>query len=72
VASVTTRRGRARWSPKGGEGPHYDPWPELRTLVTERWKLQYHVSEGHMELDDLTQDPAELHPVPIREQPELV
>jgi arylsulfatase A-like enzyme len=56
----------------GGEGPHYDPWPELRTLVTERWKLQYYVGEQHIELDDLTEDPAELHPLPIQEHHDLV
>lgn len=56
----------------GGEGPHYDPWPELRTLVTERWKLHYYVGEDHLELDDLTNDPAELHPAPIQERPALV
>lgn len=46
----------------GGEGPGYDPWPELRTLVTDRWKLQYYVGEAHMEIDDLQDDPLELHP----------
>jgi arylsulfatase A-like enzyme len=46
----------------GGEGPHYDPWPELRTLVTDDWKLQYVVGEGHIELDSLVEDPAELNP----------
>jgi arylsulfatase len=56
----------------GGEGPHYDPWPELRTLVTERWKLQYYVGEDHMEIDDLSADPDELHPLDIREHPDLV
>jgi arylsulfatase len=56
----------------GGEGPHYDPWPELRTLVTERWKLQHYVGEEHMELDDLTADPEELHPLPAKDHPALV
>src|SRR5579883_599882 len=32
----------------GGEGPHYNPWPELRTLVTDRFKLQYYVGENHL------------------------
>lgn len=56
----------------GGEGPHYDPWPELRTLVTERWKLQYYVGEQHIELDDLMEDPRELHPLRVAEHPDLV
>jgi arylsulfatase A-like enzyme len=56
----------------GGEGPHYDPWPELRTLVTERWKLQYYVGEDHLELDDLTADPTELNPLHPQEHPDLV
>lgn len=46
----------------GGEGPVYDPWPELRTLVTDRWKLQHYVGEEHIELDDLQDDPNELCP----------
>lgn len=56
----------------GGEGPHYDPWPELRTLVTERYKLQYYVGEDHVELDDLAQDPDELAPLDPAEHPALV
>ncbi|MBA2364504.1 MAG: sulfatase-like hydrolase/transferase [Chloroflexia bacterium] len=54
----------------GGEGPNYNPWPELRTLVTDRWKLQYYVNEGRVELDDLATDPDELHPLdPEQHQP---
>lgn len=56
----------------GGEGPHYDPWPELRTLVTDRWKLQYYVNEGLIELDDLKDDPSELQPGDPGDQSELV
>lgn len=47
----------------GGEGPHYDPWPELRTLVRDDgWKLQHYVGEDWLELDDLKADPHELDP----------
>ena len=56
----------------GGEGPHYDPWPELRTLVTDRWKLQYYVNEGVIELDDLLEDPKELNPCDPARYSELV
>ena len=56
----------------GGEGPHYDPWPELRTLVTERWKLQYYVKERHVELDDLANDRRELNPPDPNTQRRLV
>lgn len=56
----------------GGEGPHYDPWPELRTLVTPRWKLNYYTREGRAELDDLERDPQELDPPDPAEHPALV
>ncbi len=55
-----------------GEGPHYDPWPELRTLVTDRWKLHAYVDEDHIEVDDLIEDPGELHPLRVQEHPDLV
>lgn len=51
----------------GGEGPHYDPWPELRTLVTDEWKLQCYVGEGVLELDNLREDPEELSPKNLEE-----
>lgn len=56
----------------GGEGPHYDPWPELRTLVTERWKLQYYVDERRVEIDDLATDPGEVDPPAVDQDPGLV
>jgi arylsulfatase len=56
----------------GGEGPHYEPWPELRTVVTERWKLHYYVNEGHLEIDDLHNDPQERHPLAVEQHPALV
>jgi len=56
----------------GGEGPHYDPWPELRTLVTDRYKLQYYVGENHLEIDDLAEDPHELNPRDPEADPSLV
>src|SRR4051794_25427301 len=56
----------------GGEGPHYEPWPELRTLVTAQYKLQYYVQEQHIELDDLRNDPQELEPRDSRAYPTVV
>jgi arylsulfatase A-like enzyme len=56
----------------GGEGPHYSPWPELRTLVTERWKLSHYTGEDYAELDDLQDDPLELNPPDIRGREDLV
>jgi len=56
----------------GGEGSDYHPWPELRTLVTERWKLQHYVKEGRVEIDDLVQDPQELHPLDVEKHELLV
>ena len=56
----------------GGEGPHYDPRPELRTLVTERWKLQHYTGEDHLEIDDLEDDPHELDPLDVERHPALV
>ena len=56
----------------GGEGPHYEPWPELRTLATHRWKLQYYVDEGGLELDDLESDPQEVDPPRPEEHRDVV
>lgn len=55
----------------GGEGPHYDPWPELRTLVAGRWKLQHYAGENHLEIDDLEDDPHELEPLDAGQHPAL-
>ena len=56
----------------GGEGPDYEPWPELRTLATERWKLQYYVDVGRAELDDLERDPQEVAPPDPEQHRDLV
>jgi arylsulfatase A-like enzyme len=55
----------------GTPGPDHDPNPELRTLVTDRWKLNYY-SGGHIELDDLHQDPLETAPLDVAQHPKLV
>ncbi len=46
-----------------GEGPLYSPWPELKTLVTERWKLNHYILENHFEIDDLENSPDETKPI---------
>lgn len=56
----------------GGEGPHYDPWPELRTLVSDDWKLQLYVDEDHLEVDHLATDPHELAPRDPAAEPDRV
>ena len=38
------------------------PLSELRTMVTDRWKLQYYAGDGHIDLDDLQANPDETHP----------
>ncbi len=56
----------------GGEGLHYDPWPELWTLVTDNWKLQYGVHDGFIDLDHLGEDPHEIAPRDPDDYPEVV
>ncbi len=56
----------------GGEGPHYKPWPELRTLVTKRYKLNHYINENHFEIDDLEENPDETKPIDINRNQQLL
>jgi len=56
----------------GTPGPDHDPDPELRTLVTDRWKLNYYTGDHHVELDDLQTNPQETAPLDIAHHSVLV
>lgn len=56
----------------GTPGPDHDPRSELRTLVTDRWKLNYYAGSSHLEIDDLQQNSQETEPLDVAQHPSLV